>query len=106
MALVIRLRQQGKTNQHSYRLVLTDERAPRDGGYKEMLGHYDPHQEGALVVKEERVQHWLQQGAQLSETAETLIKKVAPQVIADFKERQVVKRAKASAKRRARRKAA
>ena len=45
MALMIRLRQQGRTNRQTYRLVVTDKKNPRDGKYIEMLGWYNPHEE-------------------------------------------------------------
>lgn len=51
MALIIRLRQQGKTNRKSYRLVVADSRSPRDGKYLENLGMYDPHEEIILTSK-------------------------------------------------------
>jgi small subunit ribosomal protein S16 len=42
MALKIRLRQQGRKNRQTYRLVVTDIRNPRDGKYLEMIGWYNP----------------------------------------------------------------
>ena len=42
MALVIRLRQQGRNNRQTYRVVVVDSRYPRDGKYLEMLGWYNP----------------------------------------------------------------
>ncbi len=42
MVLKIRLRQQGRTNRQTYRLVVTDIRNPRDGKYLEMIGWYNP----------------------------------------------------------------
>lgn len=103
MALKIRLRQQGRTNRTVYRLVVTDTRSPRDGKYVEALGWYNPieaEEDKKMSVKEDRIQHWLSVGAQLSETAETLIKKAAPQLIRQHTEKRLAQRAKTAAKRK------
>ncbi|MCH9614035.1 MAG: 30S ribosomal protein S16 [Chlamydiia bacterium] len=57
-----------------------DSRTPRDGKYLEMVGSYDPHNEGEkeLKVLEDRIAYWLGKGAQLSEKAEALVKRAAP----------------------------
>lgn len=105
MALTIRLRQQGKTNRLSYRLVLIEEKAAREGRYVENLGWYDPHapsEETTLKFEAERIAHWLALGASISEHATSLVKKVAPQVIKDHNAREVARRAKALAKRKER----
>ena len=97
MALKIRLRQQGRTNRPFYRLVVTDVRAPRDGKYIEMLGWYNPLEatlERNLLVKADRVQHWIEQGAELSENVANLIKKVAPDVMRFLQDRDEAHRAK------------
>jgi len=75
MALVIRLRQQGRRNKRCFRLVLSDKRFPRDGKYLENLGWYDPHEsQGRLNLKLDRIKYWLEKGAKLSENAEHLVK--------------------------------
>lgn len=105
MALKIRLRQQGRTNCITYRLVVADARSPRDGKYIEMLGWYNPHQtelEQSLLVKADRVQYWLDQGAILTETLESLVKKAAPNLITRETVKEVERREKARQKRRAR----
>lgn len=87
MALKIRLRQQGRTNRQTYRLVVADVRSPRDGKYVEMLGWYDPaHTENNMSVNAERTAYWLSQGAEFSDQAKAIIKKVAPEVIAQWQE--------------------
>lgn len=102
MALKIRLRQQGRKNRQTYRLVLADTRFPRDGKYLEMLGSYNPYQvEGNVVVNAERLAHWLKLGAQPTQQVQALIAKTAPQVLKDFKDRIHAKRIKLAAKRRA-----
>ena len=103
MALKIRLRQQGRKNQQTYRLVLCDSRAPRDGKYIETLGWYNPREsepEKNLNIQSERVEHWLSQGAILSERAESLLKRGAPQVIVAYTKKIVDARAKANQKRK------
>lgn len=107
MALKIRLRQQGRKGHRKFRLVVTESTVRRDGKYVENVGHYDPEQENdhGLVVKADRIKHWLDQGAQLSENAEGLVKRVAPAILREITERQIARRAKAQVKRRERRKA-
>lgn len=109
MGLKIRLRQQGSNNRAFYRLVVTDTRAPRDGKYLEMLGWYNPlapTEDLLLSIKPDRIQHWLDLGAQLSEKAATVVEKNAPGIIRRQTEKAVERRAKAAAKRKAKRKAA
>jgi len=72
--LTIRLRRTGKKHQPSYRVVVADSRAPRDGDFVEILGHYNPRVEPkVLTVNEDRVKHWLGNGAQPSETVHRLL---------------------------------
>jgi len=74
--LRIRLRRTGKKKQPHYRVVVADQRAPRDGDFVEVLGHYNPRTEpSSLVLKEDRVKHWLSVGAQPSETAHRMLHK-------------------------------
>lgn len=78
MAVKIRLRRVGAKKQPSYRLVATDERSPRDGRFLEIVGHYNPLTDPAtLSVNEERVLHWLSQGAQPSDTVAKLLSKTS-----------------------------
>ena len=72
--LRIRLRRTGKKKQPSYRVVVADQRAPRDGAFVEVLGHYNPRTSPrTLVLEEDRVRYWLSQGAQPSETVHRLL---------------------------------
>lgn len=100
MALIIRLRQQGRNNTQSYRLVVADERSPRDGKYIEKLGWYNPFAEAekGLFVDKERVQHWLGQGALISERAKALVKRFAPEVIQAYFAKQTEKKLKERSK--------
>lgn len=106
MALKIRLRQQGRNNRPSYRLVVTQVTAKRDGKYVEAIGWYDPFVADAalgVTVKEDRLQHWLSLGAQLSESAEALLVRSAPTVLKQYQAQALAQQAKMCAKRRARR---
>ena len=74
--LKIRLRRTGAKKQPSYRLVVTESTAPRDGTFLEILGHYNPlTTPTTFVIKEERVRDWLQRGAQPTERVARLLSK-------------------------------
>jgi len=63
--------------QPSYRLVVADVRAPRDGAFIAILGHYNPLTDPeTVVIDEEKARHWLEQGAQPTDTAARLLAKV------------------------------
>lgn len=65
----------GKTKQPSYRVVVTDSRAPRDGRFIESIGRYNPRSEPSIVeIDEERALEWLRKGAQPSEAAANLLR--------------------------------
>lgn len=109
MALKIRLRQQGCNNRAFYRLVVTDVRSPRDGKYVEALGWYNPlvaELDKGLSFKTDRIQHWLNLGAQLTEKARTLVAKVAPNMLQAQQQKEIAHRAKKVAKRKAKKKTA
>ena len=101
MALVIRLRQQGKNSRRSFRLVVANTGSPRDGKYVEKLGFYDPHVEGSLTIDSERIKYWLDQGALISERAMILVLKQAPDVIKQYVEKQQTKKLKLLKKKKA-----
>jgi len=74
--LKIRLRRMGARSQASYRMVIVDSRAPRDGASVEIIGHYNPRTEPpTIVIKEERALYWLKQGAQPTDTTARLLGK-------------------------------
>ncbi len=105
MALKIRLRQQGQLNRPFYRVVLTDCRAPRDGKYLEALGWYNPFEselDKCLHLDAARIQHWLNLGAQLTTSTESLVKKAAPSVIREVTAKRVAHSAKMREKTKAR----
>ncbi len=71
----IRLRRVGSKKQPSFRVVVADSRAPRDGRFIEEIGFYNPRTEPeTLRVKEERALHWLSVGAQPTESAARLLR--------------------------------
>jgi small subunit ribosomal protein S16 len=71
----IRLRRVGGKKQPSYRIVASDKESPRDGRFLEILGFYNPRTQPATIqVDEERVYHWLGNGAQPSDSVEALFK--------------------------------
>jgi small subunit ribosomal protein S16 len=70
----LRLTRVGKKKQPSYRLVAAPSRSPRDGRFIEILGHYNPLTDPPTVVfKEERILHWLKEGAQPTESVQKLL---------------------------------
>jgi small subunit ribosomal protein S16 len=72
--LKIRLRRTGAKKQPSYRLVVAESTAPRDGTFLEILGHYNPLTDPTtFVIKEERVRDWLSRGAQPTERVARLL---------------------------------
>ncbi|WP_419553841.1 30S ribosomal protein S16 [Candidatus Poriferisodalis sp.] len=74
MAVRLRLKRTGKKKQPSYRVVAVDSRKPRDGRVLEVIGTYDPRQEpSAISIVNERAVHWLNHGAQPSETVSKLL---------------------------------
>jgi small subunit ribosomal protein S16 len=72
----IRLRRQGAKKQPSYRIVVADQRAPRDGRILENIGFFNPRTEPETVsIDVERARHWLELGAKPSEAVERLLRK-------------------------------
>jgi len=73
----IRLRRVGAKKKPSYRLVVADARAPRDGAFIAIIGHYNPLTDPeTVVINEEKALSWLRQGAQPTATAARLLSKV------------------------------
>jgi small subunit ribosomal protein S16 len=103
MALKIRLRQHGRTNHTTYRLVVTDSRSPRDGKYIEMLGWSRPFETTGqeASVDGDRIMHWLDQGAELSENAKHFVARTAPDVIVAYRQQVEKRKAVAREKRKA-----
>jgi len=76
MAVRIRLRRMGKTKRPFYRVVVADQRSPRDGRFIENIGTYHPLDDPSVIeIDEERALHWLRVGAQPSNTVRVLMTK-------------------------------
>ncbi len=76
MAIRIRLTRLGKKKNPFYRIVVADSEFPRDGRFIEVVGTYNPVKDPALVeIEEERVFHWVKNGATLSDTVKSLFKR-------------------------------
>lgn len=76
MAVKIRLRRMGAKKAPFYRIVVADSRYPRDGRFIEEVGYYDPTKDPAVVkVDDEKVQKWISNGAQPTDTVKALLKK-------------------------------
>jgi small subunit ribosomal protein S16 len=70
----IRLRRTGAKKNPHYRVVAADSRAPRDGRFIEILGHYNPRTDPVTFsIHEDRVLHWLSVGAQPTDTVKKLL---------------------------------
>ena len=68
MATVIRLTRMGRKKQPFQRIAVTDSRKRRDGGWIELIGHYNPMgEEKVLKIDEERLDYWLSVGAKMSD---------------------------------------
>ena len=77
MAVRIRLTRVGATKQPSYRFVVADSRAARDGRTLDTLGHYNPRSEPIEInVDAEKAAHWLEKGATPTDTVERLFRRV------------------------------
>ena len=76
MAVKIRMTRTGARNDPSFRIVVADVHKPRDGSYLENLGWYDPKRQGVnFNLKLDRIEYWRSQGAELSATVKSLVKK-------------------------------
>jgi len=74
--VVIRLTRVGTKRHPQYKVVVADSRKPRDGKFIENVGTYDPnHKDAKVSLKHERVNYWISQGAQPTDTVRSLIKK-------------------------------
>ena len=76
MAVAIRLRREGTRNRAYYKVVVADQRSPRDGKFIEIIGTYDPlSKDNHSYVDVDRADYWIKCGAQPSDTVRSLIKK-------------------------------
>lgn len=76
MATRIRLRRVGRKGQSYFRIVVADQRAPRDGRAVATIGHYDPRVDPAKIdVDRDQALAWLAKGATPTDTVRSLLKK-------------------------------
>ena len=76
MSVKIRMKRVGAKNDPVFRIVVADQRSPRDGKFIEELGTYQPRKKGTNYTLDlDRVKYWLSKGAQPSETVASFIKK-------------------------------
>ncbi len=72
----IRLRREGSINKPYYKVVVADRRSPRDGRFIEIIGNYDPKKPGDNAnVDLSRVDYWISNGAQPSDTVRSIVKR-------------------------------
>jgi small subunit ribosomal protein S16 len=73
------MRRAGSKNRPFYRIVVTESRSARDGRFVEVLGHYNPRtQPETLEIDRARLDHWLNAGAQPSDSVRTLVARMPP----------------------------
>jgi small subunit ribosomal protein S16 len=75
MSVKIRLKRIGKKKKPFYRIVVSDSRSPRDGRFIEQVGTYDPKSSSGVKINSTKIDQWLKQGAQPSQTVSNLLKK-------------------------------
>lgn len=76
MTVKVRMTRKGNRHNPFFRVVVADERCPRDGKYIELVGTYDPRTDPATVkLKSDRIEYWVSKGAKLSETVSQLLKR-------------------------------
>ena len=76
MAVKIRLKRLGSKKNPFYRVVVADERSPRDGRFIEEIGYYNPLTDPVdIKIDAEKATKWLHNGAQPTETVRSLLKK-------------------------------
>ena len=88
MSVRVRLTRVGSKKNPIWRVVVSDQRSPRDGRFIETIGHYNPQTEpSTIVIDEERFQHWVSRGAQPTNTVKQLVraqsKGAAPVAVAE-----------------------
>jgi small subunit ribosomal protein S16 len=86
MSVRVRLTRVGSKKNPIWRVVVADQRSPRDGRFIETIGHYNPQTEPSTIrIDEERLQHWIARGAQPTGTVKQLMKAQAKGLTADPK---------------------
>jgi small subunit ribosomal protein S16 len=76
MSVKIRLARHGAKKRPFYRIVVANIESPRDGRFLEVVGTYNPLPDPSEVnLKEDRIQYWIEQGAEPTDTVRNLLKK-------------------------------
>lgn len=76
MAVAIRLRREGARNNPYYKIVVADQRSPRDGKFIEIIGTYDPKKKDEnFTLQLDRADYWVGVGARPSQTVGSIITK-------------------------------
>ena len=76
MSVKIRMKRFGSKNRPQWRIVVSDAKSPRDGRFIEEIGYYDAlPKEDIFVVKQERLDYWVKQGAQMSVALKSLVRR-------------------------------
>ena len=76
MAVKIRMKRFGSKNRPQWRIVVSDAKSPRDGRFIEEIGYYDAlPKEDIFVVKQDRLDYWVKQGAQVSVALKSLMRR-------------------------------
>ena len=72
----IRLRREGRKKNPMYRIVVAESTSPREGRFIEIIGTYQPRKtEGAVELKQDRANYWLNVGAQPSDTVRSILRR-------------------------------
>lgn len=104
MSLKIRLTRGGAKKQAYYRIVVADSRSPRDGRFIEKVGAYNPRaphdHKDRLVLKEERIKHWIGVGALPTDRVQRLLSKVGLAAAPEVREQTKKDKPKAKAQER------
>ena len=75
MAVRLRLTRVGNSKNPIWRVVVADQRSPRDGRFIEVVGHYNAQTDPSTITLDaERISHWLSKGAQPTEQVRKLLK--------------------------------
>ncbi|MBQ8392660.1 MAG: 30S ribosomal protein S16 [Clostridia bacterium] len=76
MAVKIRLKRMGAKKAPFYRVIVADERSPRDGKFIDEIGYYNPLRDPAEIkIDTAKAEKWLNDGAQPTETVKSILKK-------------------------------
>jgi len=90
LAVKLRLRRMGKKKQPIYKVVAADARSPRDGKFLEAVGIYNPLTNPHTIdLKEDRINYWLNNGAQPTDTVKSLLNQTGINLKRDIAKRKL-----------------